>query len=101
MMTKLLIALVDVPLLCVAEDTIIVGVTGADFGIRGFIASFKAETGALLWRHYTVPKKNEKGSETWQGPEPVMGGDSTWLTVSPFFAALKARLSLEPAIADT
>ncbi len=66
----------------IVGDNIIVGVTGADYGIRGFIASFKAETGELVWRHYTVPKKGEKGSETWQGPEPIAGGGSSWLTGS-------------------
>jgi PQQ-dependent dehydrogenase (methanol/ethanol family) len=66
----------------VVNDTVIAGVSGADQGIRGFIACYKAETGELLWRHWTVPRKGEPGSETWQGSEPLRGGGSTWLTGS-------------------
>jgi len=66
----------------VVHDTVIAGVSGADEGIRGFIACYRAETGELLWRHWTVPRKGERGSETWQGSEPLLGGGSTWLTGS-------------------
>ena len=66
----------------VVKDTVIAGVSGADEGIRGFVACYQAATGELLWRHWTVPRRGEPGSETWQGPEPVMGGGSTWLTGS-------------------
>jgi len=66
----------------VVNDTVIVGVAGADQGIRGFIAAFKAETGALAWRRWTIPRRGEPGIETWQGKEPITGGGSTWLTGS-------------------
>ena len=66
----------------VVKDTVIAGVSGADEGIRGFIVCYKAETGELVWRHWTVPRKGERGSETWQGSEPLRGGGSTWLTGS-------------------
>jgi PQQ-dependent dehydrogenase (methanol/ethanol family) len=66
----------------VVKDTVVAGVAGADEGIRGFVACYKAETGELLWRHWTVPRRGEPGSETWKGSEPVMGGGSTWLTGS-------------------
>jgi len=66
----------------VVNDTVIAGVSGADEGIRGFIACYNAETGELLWRHWTVPRKGERGSETWRGSEPLRGGGSTWLTGS-------------------
>ncbi len=66
----------------VVNDTVIAGVSGADEGIRGFVACYRAETGELLWRHWTVPLKGERGSETWQGSEPLRGGGSTWLTGS-------------------
>ena len=64
------------------NDTIIAGVSGADEGIRGFVAAFKPEDGALVWRHWTVPRAGEPGIETWQGKEPMTGGGSTWLTGS-------------------
>jgi len=66
----------------VVKDTVIAGVAGADEGIRGFVACYQAATGALVWRHWTVPRRGEPGSLTWQGPEPVVGGGSTWLTGS-------------------
>jgi PQQ-dependent dehydrogenase (methanol/ethanol family) len=66
----------------VVGDKVIVGVTGADHGIRGFVAAWSAETGALVWRRWTVPRQGDPGIETWQGKEPVAGGGSTWLTGS-------------------
>jgi len=66
----------------VVRDTVIAGVSGADEGIRGFVACYKAATAELMWRHWTVPLRGEPGSESWKGSEPVMGGGSTWLTGS-------------------
>jgi PQQ-dependent dehydrogenase (methanol/ethanol family) len=66
----------------IVHDTVIAGVAGADHGIRGFVAAFKPDTGALVWRHWTVPLRGEPGIETWQGKEPIAGGGSTWLTGS-------------------
>jgi PQQ-dependent dehydrogenase (methanol/ethanol family) len=66
----------------IVNNTVIVGVAGADEGIRGFIAAFHPDTGALVWRRWTVPRRGEPGIETWQGKEPLTGGGSTWLTGS-------------------
>jgi PQQ-dependent dehydrogenase (methanol/ethanol family) len=66
----------------IVDDTVIAGVAGADHGIRGFVAAFRADTGALVWRHWTVPRRGEPGIETWQAKEPIAGGGSTWLTGS-------------------
>jgi PQQ-dependent dehydrogenase (methanol/ethanol family) len=66
----------------IVNDTVIAGVAGGDHGIRGFVAAFKPDTGALVWRRWTVPGRGEPGIETWQGKEPVGGGGSTWLTGS-------------------
>jgi PQQ-dependent dehydrogenase (methanol/ethanol family) len=66
----------------VVHDTVVAGVAGADRGIRGFVAAFAADTGAVVWRTWTVPRRGERGGETWQGKEPVTGGASTWLTGS-------------------
>jgi glucose dehydrogenase len=57
-------------------------VSGADEGIRGFVACYQAATGELRWRHWTIPRRGEPGSETWKGSEPLIGGGSTWLTGS-------------------
>ena len=66
----------------VVDDMVIAGVAGADEGIRGFVAAFNVNTGALVWRRWTVPRHGEPGIETWKGKEPITGGGSTWLTGS-------------------
>jgi PQQ-dependent dehydrogenase (methanol/ethanol family) len=66
----------------VVKDMVIAGVSGADWGIRGFIAAYKASTGERLWRFWTIPSKGEPGYETWGEKDPVFGGGSTWLTGS-------------------
>ncbi len=66
----------------IVHDMVIAGVAGADQGIRGFVAAFNVDTGALAWRRWSVPRQNEPGIETWNGSEPLTGGGSTWLTGS-------------------
>ena len=66
----------------IVDGMVIVGVTGADHGIRGFLAAFKPEDGSLVWRHWVIPKAGEPGIETWIGKEPVDSGGSTWSTGS-------------------
>lgn len=66
----------------IVDGMVIVGVSGADEGIRGFIAAFNPDNGELKWRCWTVPLAGEPGIETWQGKEPLTGGGSTWLTGS-------------------
>jgi PQQ-dependent dehydrogenase (methanol/ethanol family) len=66
----------------VVGDLVIAGVAGADEGIRGFVSAYKATTGQLAWRFWTIPRRGEPGFETWQGNAVEMGGGSTWLTGS-------------------
>jgi PQQ-dependent dehydrogenase (methanol/ethanol family) len=66
----------------IVNDMVIAGVSGADQGIRGFVAAFRSDTGALVWRHWTVPRRGEPGIESWQSGEQLAGGGSTWLTGS-------------------
>jgi PQQ-dependent dehydrogenase (methanol/ethanol family) len=66
----------------VVKDLVIAGVSGADWGIRGFVAAYKAGTGERAWRHWTIPAKDDPGYETWQGADPKFGGGGTWLTGS-------------------
>ncbi len=49
----------------VANGVLITGISGAEFGIRGFIDGWDPETGKHLWRRYTIPARGEKGNETW------------------------------------
>lgn len=60
---------------------VMVGASGGEFGIRGFVAAFNPETGKELWRTYTVPAPGEPGSETWpKGDEWKTGGAPVWVT---------------------
>jgi alcohol dehydrogenase (cytochrome c) len=63
----------------VAKDKVIVGSSGGDSGIRGFLVALSAETGEEIWRTYTIPAKGEPGSETWSGFIEY-GGAATWLS---------------------
>ncbi|MGH7064008.1 MAG: PQQ-binding-like beta-propeller repeat protein, partial [Stellaceae bacterium] len=49
----------------VVDGVVMVGCSGGELGVRGFVAAFDAETGKQLWRTYTVPAPGEPGSETW------------------------------------
>ena len=61
--------------------SVMVGASGGEFGIRGFIAGFDPETGKELWRTYTVPAPGEPGSETWpKGDHWKTGGAPVWVT---------------------
>ncbi len=64
------------------KDKIVVGIAGGEFGIRGFLDAFGAETGARVWRFYTVPGPGEPGYETWEGDSWKTGGAPTWMTGS-------------------
>lgn len=65
------------------DGKIIIGVSGAEAGIRGFLDAYDAATGERVWRTYTVPAPGEPGSETWGGENSwEHGGGSTWLTGS-------------------
>ena len=60
---------------------LIAGVAGGEFGIRGFVDAYDAETGRRLWRFYTIPEPGTPGSETWGNPGAIArGGGPAWLT---------------------
>ena len=61
---------------------IVVGVSGGDYGARGYLDAYDAKTGERLWRRYTVPVPGEPGAETWPDESSRRGGGSTWLTGS-------------------
>jgi alcohol dehydrogenase (cytochrome c) len=65
----------------IAGGAVMVGASGGEYGIRGFVAAFHPETGKELWRTYTVPAPGEPGSETWpKGDEWKTGGAPVWVT---------------------
>jgi len=64
------------------KDKIIVGVAGGEYGVRGFIDAYYAESGKRAWRFYTVPGPGEPGHETWAGDSWKTGGAPAWVTGS-------------------
>ncbi len=65
----------------VADGKVMVGASGGELGIRGFVAAFDVETGKELWRTFTVPAPGEPGSETWpKGDQWKNGGGPVWVT---------------------
>ena len=49
----------------IAGGVLITGISGAEFGIRGFLDGWDPDTGKHLWRRYTIPAPGEQGYETW------------------------------------
>jgi len=64
----------------IAKGKVMVGSSGGEIGIRGFIAALDARTGQEVWRTYTVPGPGEPGHDTWSGEQWKTGGVSVWLT---------------------
>jgi len=64
----------------VVKDSVIVGESGGDSGVRGFLAAYDAATGKLKWRLWTIPGPGEFGSSSWPGDSYLHGGGTTWLT---------------------
>jgi alcohol dehydrogenase (cytochrome c) len=68
----------------IANGVLITGMSGAEFGVRGFLDGWDPDTGKKLWRRYTTPAPGEKGSETWRADNEAYkrGGATTWVTGS-------------------
>ena len=65
----------------IAGGKVMVGASGGEYGIRGFVAAFDTESGKEQWRTYTIPAPGEPGSETWpKGDQWKNGGGSVWVT---------------------
>jgi alcohol dehydrogenase (cytochrome c) len=65
----------------IANGKVMIGTSGGEFGIRGFVAALDPETGKELWRTFMVPAPGEPGSETWpKGDQWKTGGASVWVT---------------------
>ena len=66
----------------VANGKVLVGPSGGERGIRGFVAAYDAETGEEVWRTHTIPGPGDPGIETWPGETWRTGGASIWITGS-------------------
>jgi quinohemoprotein ethanol dehydrogenase len=70
----------------VVKGKVIIGNGGAEFGVRGYVSAYDAESGALVWRFYTVPgdpsqpfehPELEAAAKTWNGQWWTVGGGGT------------------------
>ena len=64
----------------VIKNLVLVGVSGGEYGIRGFIDAYDAATGDRRWRFYTIPAPGEPGGDTWEGDSWRIGGSPAWIT---------------------
>ena len=72
----------------IAKGKAIIGVSGGEYPVRGFIAAFDAKTGAPAWKFYTVPGPGDKdpglikAAATW--PKNIIGGGggTVWDAIS-------------------
>ena len=66
----------------IVNGSVIVGVAGGEYGIRGFVAAYDAQTGRQLWKFNTIPGPGEFGHDTWKNDAWQTGGGPTWITGS-------------------
>ena len=66
----------------IVDGKVILGASGGELGVRGFVAAVDAESGKPLWKTYTIPAPGEPGSETWPsgGDHYKRGGGAVWIT---------------------
>lgn len=63
----------------IVKDKVLVGTSGGDDGVRGFVSAYDATNGKLAWRFWTIPAPGEFGSESWPGKLYLHGGGTTWM----------------------
>jgi alcohol dehydrogenase (cytochrome c) len=66
----------------VINRSVIVGIAGGEFRIRGFLAAYDVSTGKQQWKFDTIPGPGEVGHETWKNDAWRTGGGGTWVTGS-------------------
>ncbi|MBL6749333.1 MAG: PQQ-dependent dehydrogenase, methanol/ethanol family [Nevskia sp.] len=66
----------------VADGVLITGISGGEFGTRGFLDGWDPATGKHLWHRFTTAGPDEPGGDTWVGDNYLRGGGPTWLTGS-------------------
>ena len=66
----------------IVNQSVVVGVAGGEYGIRGFLAAYDPATGQQQWKFETIPGPGEPGHETWLSDGWRTGGGATWVTGS-------------------
>ena len=66
----------------IVKDKVVTGIAGGEFGIRGFLDAYDADTGRREWRTHTIPGPDHPDNLTWAGDSWRTGGSPTWITGS-------------------
>jgi alcohol dehydrogenase (cytochrome c) len=66
----------------IVKDKVMVGVGGGEFGIRGYVVAYDADTGEEAWKFYTIPAPGEPGHDSWDDEDWEHGGAPVWITGS-------------------
>ena len=66
----------------VVKNMVVTGIAGGEFGIRGFLDAYDAQTGERVWRFYTIPGPEDPANQSWEGDSWKTGGAPTWMTGS-------------------
>jgi len=66
------------------KDTIVIGASGGDNGVRNWLAGLNPKTGDQQWKTFVVPAPGEPGSETWKDKSNAWqtGGGALYVTGS-------------------
>ena len=64
----------------VVQGKVIVGVSGGEYGARGFIEALNASNGHEVWKTHTIPAPDQPGGKTWPKGAYKTGGGAAWLT---------------------
>ncbi len=76
--------------LIVKEKNVIVGVSGGEFGVRGYLTAYDLKSGKRVWRAYSAGPDRDTligsgfsgpknaGTATWNGEQWKVGGGTTW-----------------------
>ncbi len=80
----------------VVKDKIITGISGGEYGVRGYASAYNVEDGSLVWRAYSTgpdeemlvdPEKTTHLGEpigdgsslkSWEGDQLMIGGGTSW-----------------------
>ncbi len=67
------------------EGLVYMGTSGGDSGARGQMGAYDANTGAEVWKFYTIPGADDRFADTWEGDSYKNGGGGVWVspTVDP------------------
>ena len=66
----------------IVGDKVVTGIAGGEYGIRGYLDAYDAQTGERTWRFYTIPGPDHPDNRSWSGDSWRTGGSPTWVTGS-------------------